>query len=69
MQHQLSIYQALELTLEESKQLNLDLEHSFVNKNENIKEFLAATFESLPSYVKDTKDFIQKVNQIERQFT
>ena len=35
------------MTLEESKQLNLGLEYSFVDKNKNIKKFLAANFESI----------------------
>ena len=41
------------LTLEESKQLNLGLEYSFVDKNTNIKKFLAANFESMADRIID----------------
>ena len=41
------------LTLEESKQLNLGLEYSFVDKNKNIKKFLAANFESIADRITD----------------
>ena len=41
------------LTLEESKQLNLGLEYSFVDKNTNIKKFLAANFESVADRIID----------------
>ena len=37
----------IEVTLEESKQLNTGLEHRSVHKNKNIKKFLAANFESI----------------------
>ena len=43
----------IELTLEESKQLNLGLEYSFVDKNKNIKKFLAANFESIADRITD----------------
>ena len=41
------------LTSEESKQLNLGLEYSFVDKNTNIKKFLAANFESVADRIID----------------
>ena len=41
------------LTLEESKQLNLGLEYSFVDKNTNIKKFLAANFEAMADRIID----------------
>ena len=43
----------IELTLKESKQLNLGLEYSFVDKNTNIKKFLAANFESMADRIID----------------
>ena len=43
----------IELTLEESKQLNLGLEYSFVDKNTDIKKFLAANFESMADRIID----------------
>ena len=43
----------IELALEESKQLNLGLEYSVVNKNRNIKNFLAANFGSVVDRITD----------------
>ena len=43
----------IELTLKESKQLNLGLEYSFVDKNTNIKKFLAANFEAMADRIID----------------
>ena len=37
----------IKLTLEESKQLNLGLEYSFVDKNKIIKKFVTANFKSI----------------------
>ena len=42
-----------ELTLEESRQLNLVLEYSFVDKTKNIEKFLAANFESIADRITD----------------
>ena len=43
----------INLTLEDSKQLNLGLEYSFVDKNKNIKKFLAANFQSIADRITD----------------
>ena len=43
----------IKLTLKESKQLNLGLEFSFVDKNKDIKNFLAANFESIADRITD----------------
>ena len=43
----------VELTLEESKQLIVGLEFSFVDKNKNIKKFLDANFKSLADRITD----------------
>ena len=43
----------IELTLKESKQLNLGLEYSFVDKNTNIKKFLAANIDSMADRIID----------------
>ena len=43
----------IELTLKESKQLNLGLEYSFVDKYTNIKKILAANFESMADRIID----------------
>ena len=52
----------IELILEESKQLNLCLEYSFVNKNKNIKKFLAANFEAMPDRITDNLQSDQREN-------
>ena len=51
-----------DLTLEESKQLNLGREYSFVDKNINIKKFLAANFESLADRIIDNLQRDQREN-------
>ena len=43
----------IQLTLEESKKLNLGLEYSFVKKNKNSKKFVAANFESITDRITD----------------
>ena len=58
-------YLFIELTLEESKQLNLCLEYSFVEKNENIKNFLAANFESIAYRITDNLQSDQQENFLE----
>ena len=52
----------IELILEESKQLNLCLEYSFVNKNKNIQKFLAANFEAIPDRIIDNLQSDQREN-------
>ena len=52
----------IELILEESKQLNLGLEYSFVDKNKNIKKFLAANFESIADRITDNLQSDQREN-------
>ena len=44
---------SIEFTLEESKQLNLCLEYSFVDKNKNVKKFLATNFKSIADRIPD----------------
>ena len=51
-----------DLTLEESKQLNLGREYSFVDKNKNIKKFLAANFESIADRITDNLQSDQREN-------
>ena len=50
------------MTLEESKQLNLGLEYSFVDKNKNIKKFSAANFESIADRITDNLQSDQREN-------
>ena len=50
------------LTLEESKQLNLGLEYSFIDKNKNIKKFLAANFESIADRITNNLQRDQREN-------
>ena len=52
----------INLTLEDSKQLNLGLEYSFVDKNKNIKKFLAANFESTADRITDNLQSDQQEN-------
>ena len=52
----------IKLTLKESKQLNLGLEFSFVDKNKDIKNFLAANFESIADRITDNLQNDQREN-------
>ena len=51
-----------ELTLEESRQLNLVLEYSFVDKTKNIEKFLAANFKSIADRITDNLQSDQREN-------
>ena len=50
------------MTLKESKQLNLGLEYNFVDKNKNIKKFLAANFESIADRITNNLQSDQREN-------